>query len=145
MPSLYKIANPNTVKLEELILIEDDEQPDDPVLENEVNRSLAQRSWSLGPEQASIDPTANPEYWQDLAATWKVTEAEARRRLCANCEYFDNTPEAQEMMELVPLDEYDMNGGGRGICAKFDFICHSLRVCQAWEKKPFYKSHRDED
>lgn len=144
MPTLYKIANPNTVKLEELVLVEDDEQPDDPALVNEINRNLVQRSWSLGPEQASIDPSANPAYWQDLAATWNVTEAEARRRLCANCEYFDNTPEAQEMMELVPFDEYDMDGGGRGICAKFDFICHNLRTCQAWERKPFYKSH-DED
>jgi hypothetical protein len=40
-------------------------------------------------------------------------------------------------MESVPLDQYDRDGGGRGYCVKFDFICHNLRVCQAWEEKSF--------
>jgi hypothetical protein len=40
-------------------------------------------------------------------------------------------------MEAIPLDKYDMDGGGRGYCHKFDFICHNLRTCQAWEGKDF--------
>jgi hypothetical protein len=40
-------------------------------------------------------------------------------------------------MEDVPLDAFDMDGGGRGYCHKFDFICHNLRVCQAWERKAY--------
>ena len=143
MPSLYKIANPNTVKLEELILVEDDERPDDPMLENEVNRNLVQRSWSLGPEQASIDPSANEQYWQDLAATWNVTEAEARRRLCANCEYFNNTVEMMEAMDSIPRTAFDADGGGRGYCHKFEFICHNLRTCMAWESKDYYITAED--
>jgi hypothetical protein len=42
-----------------------------------------------------------------------------------------------EMMEAVSEDEYDADGGGRGYCTKFEFICHNLRVCQAWEEKKF--------
>ena len=41
------------------------------------------------------------------------------------------------MMEAVEEDEYDADGGGRGYCTKFEFICHNLRVCQAWEEKEF--------
>jgi hypothetical protein len=38
------------------------------------------------------------------------------------------------------------DGGGRGYCHKFDFICHNLRTCQAWEKKQYYKPFEcDED
>jgi hypothetical protein len=72
-----------------------------------------------------------------MAKIWSVSPAEARRQLCANCEYFNNTPEAMEMMEAVPEDEYDADGGGRGYCTKFEFICHNLRTCQAWEEKEF--------
>ena len=104
---------------------------------NESNRQMVADEWSLGPEKASVQPTANKPFWSDMADRWQVGEKEARRRLCANCEYFDNTPKAQAKMEAVKLDKFDMDGGGRGFCTKFDFICHNLRVCQAWEEKPF--------
>lgn len=101
--------------------------------ENVANRDNVARNWSLGPERASVDPAANAPYWQKLAGIWQVNEAEARRRLCANCEYYDNSAEMQAAMEDIPLDAYDMDGGGRGYCTRFDFICHNLRTCQAWE------------
>ena len=104
---------------------------------NEANRQMVADEWSLGPERASVQPKANGPFWSDMADRWRVEPAEARRRLCANCEYFDNTPDAMEAMEAVPLDKFDQDGGGRGFCVKFDFICHNLRVCQAWEEKPF--------
>lgn len=105
--------------------------------QNVANRDNVMQNWSLGPEKASVDPKANAPYWRSMADAWDVTEAEARRQLCANCEYFDNTPARQEQMEAIPLDKFDMDGGGRGYCTKFDFICHNLRACQAWEEKPF--------
>jgi uncharacterized protein len=105
--------------------------------QNEINRDAVAENWRLGPAEASVDPSANAEYWNDLAVVWSVSEAEARRRLCANCSYFDNTPEMTRLMEDVPLDAFDMDGGGRGYCHKFDFICHNLRVCQAWERKAY--------
>jgi hypothetical protein len=41
----------------------------------------------------------------------------------------------QAKMESITLDKFDMDGGGRGYCEKFDFVCHNLRVCQAWEEE----------
>ena len=102
--------------------------------ENKKNRKLVIDEWQLGPENTSIEPTANKEYWKGLSKAWGLSEKEARRRLCANCEYFKNGPMMQAMMESIPLDDYDRDGGGRGYCKKFDFICHNLRSCPAWEE-----------
>lgn len=100
---------------------------------NDLNMQNAIANWHLGPEVASIDPEANREYWAKMAELWGVNEAEARRRLCANCEYFNNSAEMQRAMEDIPFNAYDADGGGRGWCEKLNFICHNLRVCQAWE------------
>lgn len=105
--------------------------------ENIVNRTNVADNWNLGPEKTSVQPDGNHDYWSMMADIWETDEEEARNRLCANCEYFDNSPARQEQMKAIPLDKYDMDGGGRGYCVKFDFICHNLRVCQAWEEKPF--------
>lgn len=101
-----------------------------------VMREL-KKDWNLGPEIASANPTANPEYWKKMSQVWMIPVKQARRQLCANCEYFDNTPESMKVMESVPFNKYDADGGGRGYCHKFDFICHNLRTCQAWERKDF--------
>ena len=67
----------------------------------------------------------------------QVDEAEARRRRCSNCEYYDNTPETQLKMERIPWNQWDVGAGFRGFCVKFEFCCHDLRCCQAWEEKEF--------
>ena len=67
----------------------------------------------------------------------QVDETEARRRRCANCEYYDNTPETQVKMERIPWNQWDVGAGFRGFCTKFSFCCHDLRCCQAWEEKEF--------
>jgi hypothetical protein len=125
-------------KMESLIGGMDDAAEEAPTAaKNVANRAKVIKNWALGPTKASVEPAANSEYWQQMADLWEIDEAQARRQLCANCEYFDNTPAMQENMESVPLDKFDRDGGGRGYCVKFDFICHNLRVCQAWEEKPF--------
>jgi len=105
--------------------------------ENDATVKRLMKDWALGPEKASPDFTSNKPYWTKVAEIWNVEEAQARRQLCANCEYFENTPEMLEAMEAIPLNALDMDGGGRGFCHKFDFICHNLRTCQAWEIKKF--------
>ena len=102
--------------------------------ENRKNRQVVIDEWKLGPEKASVEPSANGPFWKGVAAAWDMTDKEARRRLCANCEYFQNDPMMQAKMESIALDKFDMDGGGRGYCEKFDFVCHNLRVCQAWEE-----------
>lgn len=129
--TLYSLLNPKTLRIADL-MIEDGEGGMDARV-NAANRQVVVDNWNLGPEEASVDPAANGEYWRKMADLWMIEEPEARRRFCANCEYFDNSVERMEEMEAVRLDKFDLDGGGRGYCTKFDFICHNLRVCQAWE------------
>ena len=105
---------------------------------NDAIRAMLKDNWNLGPEKASENPDSNKDYWAKMAEIWQTTEDEARRQLCANCEYFDNSTKAIKFMDKVPMDKYDEDGGGRGFCKKFDFICHNLRTCQAWEEKPTF-------
>ena len=105
--------------------------------ESKKNMARVQADWNLGPEKASPKPSDNKPYWQEMARIWGISEGEARRQLCANCEYFENTPEMMRAMEKIPFNSFDADGGGRGYCHKFDFICHNLRTCQAWERKDY--------
>jgi len=133
--SLYRMMNPNTLRLSDVMPMPEEDEALIDEISNRANREHVINNWNLGPEKASVDPKANTEYWAMMADVWKVEPEEARRQLCANCEYFNNLPADLAMMEEVPLDAFDMDGGGRGFCEKFDFICHNLRTCQAWEPK----------
>ena len=108
--------------------------------QNAANMAKVKANWNLGPEKTSPDMVANKPYWSKMAKIWDVSERDARHQMCANCEYFDNTPETMQLMDAISLNSYDMDGGGRGYCTKFDFICHNLRTCQAWERKDFIGS-----
>lgn len=104
---------------------------------NENNMKLVKEQWNLGPAKASERPDANGAYWAHMGRVWGIDEAKARRQLCANCEYFENTPEMMQAMDAIAFNSLDADGGGRGYCHKFDFICHNLRTCQAWERKDY--------
>jgi hypothetical protein len=84
----------------------------------------------LGPK----DPVAPSKFWMELSDFWGIPEEETKTHRCANCEYFDNSPEALVAMQVVPEDSFDASGGGRGYCHKYTFICHNLRVCDQWEE-----------
>lgn len=103
--------------------------------QNTRTTKMLMDEWQLGPLKTSVRPTENKPFWEKLAKSWEVDSKEARRRFCANCEYFQNGPEWQEKMESIPLNALDEDGGGRGFCERFDFVCHNLRVCQAWEPR----------
>lgn len=100
--------------------------------ENRKNTKMMIDNWKLGPESPSINPKDNKLFWSTIAKAWGQSEPEARRQMCSNCEYFKNDPLKQAKMESIPINEWDTGAGGRGYCAKFDFICHNLRTCQAW-------------
>jgi hypothetical protein len=70
-------------------------------------------------------------------AALQVDETEARRRRCSNCEYYDNRTLAQAKMDKIPWNAWDDDAGFRGYCHKFEFICHDLRSCQAWQEREF--------
>ena len=135
---LSRIRTPNIMPISAILpMMEEEVEPAISTETNIENRDLVIRDWMLGPEKTSVDPNANAPYWQAISAAWNVSEDDARLRFCANCEYFDNTTKRQAEMLAVPNDQFDLDGGGRGYCVRFDFVCHNLRVCQAWEEKEF--------
>ena len=77
---------------------------------NEKIRDTLMETQMLGPENTQ---EANTEYWRGLANVWRISPDQAKRRLCANCEYFDDAPETLEAMEVVPQDEFDKDEIGR--------------------------------
>jgi hypothetical protein len=105
--------------------------------ENKKNTKVVIDDWMLGPEKPSNEREANTEYWRALGKAMQVDEAEARRRRCSNCEYYDNSTLTQAKMDKIPWNAWDVDAGFRGYCTKFDFICHDLRSCQAWEEREF--------
>ena len=119
-------------------------EPEEPFItpaENRSNTQMVIDDWMLGPERPSNERGANKPYWQALARAMQVEEGEARRRRCSNCEYYNNTPMMQAKMDSIPRNAWDVGAGFRGYCTKFDFVCHDMRSCQAWEEKEF----EDED
>jgi hypothetical protein len=113
------------------------EKPFPSTSENKKNTLMVIQDWMLGPEKPSNERGANGEYWRGLAKAMQVDEAEARRRRCSNCEYYDNTPGTQLKMERIPTNAWDEGAGFRGFCTNFSFVCHDMRSCQAWEEKEF--------
>ena len=105
--------------------------------ENKKNTAMVIKDWMLGPENPSNEKGANPEYWVALGKAMQCDEAEARRRRCSNCEYYDNSTLTQAKMDKIPWNDWDVDAGFRGYCHKFEFICHDLRACQAQEEREF--------
>jgi hypothetical protein len=103
--------------------------------ENKKNTETVIEDWMLGPESPSNEPAANKVYWVAVGKAMQVDEKEARRRRCSNCEYFFNDPMTQAKMERIPRNQWDEGAGYRGFCKNFDFICHDMRSCQAWEER----------
>jgi hypothetical protein len=114
-----------------------DSEPFITTSENKKNTQVVIDDWMLGPENPSNEPGANKPYWMKLAKAMQTDEKEARRRRCSNCEYYDNSTMMQANMERIPQNEWDTGAGFRGYCHKFDFICHDLRSCQAWEEREY--------
>ena len=105
--------------------------------QNKKNTQIVIDDWMLGPEKPSNERGANASYWRALGKAMQVDETEARRRRCSNCEYYDNSTMMQAKMDKIPWNQWDVDAGFRGYCNKFDFICHDLRSCQAWEEREF--------
>lgn len=113
--------------------------------QNDNNMRIVSKYWNLGPLKTSVKNTDNIDYWSKMALVWNISEEVARTRLCANCEYYNNTSDMMLQMNIIPLNSFDLDGGDRGYCHKFDFICHNLRTCQGWEEKEFKLEELEKD
>ena len=105
--------------------------------QNKKNTQVVIDDWMLGPEKPSNERGANPEYWRALGKAMQCDEAEARRRRCSSCEYYNNSTLMQANMDKIPWNQWDVGSGFRGYCEKFSFICHDMRACQAYEEREF--------
>ena len=113
------------------ISAEESDEPLTTTKKNAETRQFLMDNWMLGPEKTKGN---NSDYWRAISIVWRISPDQARRNLCANCEYFNDSPDMLAKMEVIPEDKFDRDGGGRGWCSKFKFICHHQRTCKAWEK-----------
>ena len=74
--------------------------------------------WFLG-EITEVQGFAHTYFWD-----MPVDEVQFYR--CGNCEYFCDTPEA---VKAVQAEIPESNG----YCEKYEFACHSEKVCDSWE------------
>lgn len=103
--------------------------------QNKLNREMTVEEWGYGPEAPSLAKGANKPFYSGLARAWGIEEAEARRRMCGNCEYWKACEDTQEMLEAIPVTPYDEAGGAaRGYCEEHEFACAASRVCKSWEE-----------
>jgi hypothetical protein len=73
----------------------------------------------FGPQDPS---KPSGDYWRGLATYWRISPDQAKRMLCSNCEYGDDTPEAKEAY-----------GDEAVYCTKFEFVCGEGKTCKRWE------------
>ena len=94
----------------------------------------------LGP----ADPRkSNPEFWQDKAKKWGVTEGDARGRLCANCEHYLQTTQIKDCIDNGPAKEFktsmvdkslvDIESKPVAYCNLYEITCSPTRTCDSQE------------
>ena len=97
---------------------------------------------NLGPADPRQPSTL---FWGDKMAVWKVTEGEARTRLCMNCSHYDNSEETMACVATGPGAKLkasdlpvnpkwaDITGMPSAVCTRFNITCSALRTCDDWE------------
>ena len=105
---------------------------------NLINHRYAVEVARLGPPDPS---QPSDEYWSEMARRWEVGEADARTRLCSNCEHYIYTDKVQECMRIHDNITPDMVGPGwvdtndsGGWCNLYNITCTAHRTCVDWEE-----------
>lgn len=101
---------------------------------NLKNRQHAIDTANYGP----LNPNEpNEDYWKAKADMFKSSVEEAKKALCGNCAFFNQT---QPILDCIAqgiggsqTEEWDtIDAGDLGLCEAFDFKCASKRTCDAW-------------
>ena len=79
----------------------------------------------------------NEDYWQAKADMFKGDVESAKKALCANCSFFNQTKAILDCIAEgiggTQKEEWDtIDAGDLGYCEAFDFKCASARTCDAW-------------
>jgi hypothetical protein len=106
-------------ELEISIEIEEAEESKFDMAENAKTVKYMEETQMYGPQDPS---KPNGEFWRNLANYWRIAPDQAKRKLCSNCEYGDDSPETKEMY-----------GDEAIYCKKFEFVCGEGKTCKMWE------------
>lgn len=79
----------------------------------------------------------NEDYWKAKADMFKSSIEEAKKALCGNCAFFNQTKPVLDCIAGgiggTETEEWDtIDAGDLGYCEAFDFKCASKRTCDAW-------------
>jgi hypothetical protein len=79
----------------------------------------------------------NEDYWKAKADMFKGDVESAKKALCGNCSFFNQTKAIlnciAEGIGGTLKEEWDtIEAGDLGYCEAFDFKCASARTCNAW-------------
>lgn len=79
----------------------------------------------------------NEDYWKAKADMFKGDVESAKKALCANCSFFNQTKAILDCIAEgiggTQKEEWDtIDAGDLGYCEAFDFKCASARTCDAW-------------
>jgi hypothetical protein len=101
---------------------------------NLKNRQNAIDTANYGP----LNPNEpNEDYWQAKADMFKGDVESAKKALCGNCSFFNQTKAILDCIAEgiggTQKDEWDtIEAGNLGYCEAFDFKCAASRTCNAW-------------
>jgi uncharacterized protein (DUF427 family) len=101
------------------IEIAESEKPEFDKAENAKTVKYMEEAQMFGPKDPS---KPSSEFWRGLANYWRIAPDQAKRKLCSNCEYGDDSPECKEMY-----------GDDAIYCNKFEFVCGDGKTCKRWE------------
>jgi hypothetical protein len=79
----------------------------------------------------------NEDYWKAKADMFKGDVESAKKALCGNCSFFNQTKAILDCIAEgiggTQKEEWDtIDAGDLGYCEAFDFKCASARTCDAW-------------
>jgi hypothetical protein len=99
---------------------------------NLKNRQKAIDEANYGPENPN-EP--NEDYWKKKADMFQGDIESAKKALCGNCSFFDQTKKILDCIAsgIGGEDAWDtIDAGDLGLCTAFDFKCAAKRTCDAW-------------
>ena len=99
---------------------------------NLANRQKAIDDANYGPQNPN-EP--NEDYWKKKADMFQGDIKDAKKALCGNCAFFDQTKTILDCIAegIGGDDAWDtINAGDLGLCEAFDFKCAAERTCDAW-------------
>jgi len=100
---------------------------------NLVNRQKAIDVAHYGP----LNPNEpNEEYWIAKGKMFNTTSTNAKKSICGNCSFFNQTTKILDCIAKGIGNDTDpyqtIKAGELGFCEAFDFKCSAKRTCDAW-------------